>query len=328
MKKYVIVSMCLMFFCLPVHAQLGSLLQKAAKKTTQKVSEKIADQAAEAAAKALEGNKSQNKQPDARNNQQPSATTAQPLTFAALMAQVPELPTVQQLVNHKEYELNGQTLRLLSSPVTKFSTQVLGLSMKVMSVPLEGIDSAQAVENAYAMAQQATGLTKEQLDHLATLPEEEQEAYLAAHYNAGTAEAALLEQASEAGQYLEPLQPLIDKWDEAGKKADQYLAEADVQCRELYKQYASQKAGASEKEQNQLTIKYYQEVLPTLRAAVQQSMKVRLEEQLPIAEEIEQAMVAIRAAHPDLISSLLRYPQLTATAYFADISRLTEVPEY
>jgi fatty acid-binding protein DegV len=47
-----------------------------------------------------------------------------------------------------------------------------------------------------------------------------------------------------------------------------------------------------------------------------------------IAEEIEKEMVAIRAAHPNMISSLLRYPQLTATSFFSDITRLTEVPEF
>lgn len=328
MKKFIIASLCLTFFCVPAQAQLGNLLQKAAKKTTEKVSEKIADQAADAAAKALEEKMNQNKQEQKTDNQQQTATAAEPLTFAGLMGQVPELPTVQQLVTHKEYELNEQTLRLLTSPVTKFSTQVMGLSMKVMSVPMEGIDSAQAVESAYAMAQMTTGLTKEELEHLSTLPEEEQEAYLAAHYKQGTAEAAVLEQAAEASKYLEPLQPMIDKWTAAGDKADQYLAEADAQCKEIYKKYGPQKANASEKEKIKLTLKYYQEIVLIQRTAVEKAMKVRLEEQLPIAEQIEKEMVPIRAAHPDMISSLLRYPQLTASSYFADITRLTEVPEF
>jgi hypothetical protein len=303
-------------------------LQKAAKKTTEKVTEKLTDQAAEAASKALEEKLNQNQPQKPTDNSRPTATTAEPLTYEGLMSQMPELPTVQQLVNHKEYELNGQTLRLLTSPVTKFSTQVTSLSMKVWSVPMEGVDSAQVVGNAYSLAQKYTGLTQEQLDHLSTLPEEEQEAYLAAHYQQGQAEAALMEQAVEAGVYLEPLQPLIDKWEAAGQKADQYLSEADAQCKEIYKKYGPQKASANEKELIGLTLKYYQEIVPIQRAAVEKAMKVRLEEQLPIAEEIEKEMAAIRAAHPNMISSLLRYPQLTATSFFSDITRLTEVPEF
>lgn len=328
MKKIVIASLCFTLFCVPVQAQLGSLLQKAAKKTTEKVTEKLTDQAAEAASKALEEKLNQNQPQKPTDNRRPTATTAEPLTYAGLMSQMPELPTVQQLVNHKEYELNGQTLRLLTSPVTKFSTQVTSLSMKVWSVPMEGVDSAQVVGNAYSLAQKYTGLTQEQLDHLSTLPEEEQEAYLAAHYQQGQAEAALMEQAAEAGEYLEPLQPLIDKWEAAGQKADQYLSEADAQCKEIYKKYGPQKASANEKELIELTLKYYREIVPIQRAAVEKAMKVRLEEQLPIAEEIEKEMVAIRAAHPNMISSLLRYPQLTATSFFSDITRLTEVPEF
>ena len=328
MKKIVIITLCFSLFCVPVQAQLGGLLQNAAKKTTEKVTEKLADQAAEAASKALEEKMNQNQPQKPTDSRQSTASTADQLTYAGLMGQVPELPTVQQLVSHKEYELNGQTLRLLSSPVTKFSAQVTSLSMKVLSVPMEGADSAQVVENAYSLAQKYTGLTQEQIDYLATLPEDEQEAYLAAHYQQGQAEAALMEQAVEAGEYLEPLQPMIDKWEAAGKKADQYLSEADAQCKEIYKKYGPQKSGASEKEQIQLTLKYYQEIAPIQRTAVEKAMKVRLEEQLPIAEEIEKEMVAIRAAHPNMISSLLRYPQLTATSFFSDITRLTDVPEY
>ena len=39
-------------------------------------------------------------------------------------------------------------------------------------------------------------------------------------------------------------------------------------------------------------------------------------------------MVKIRAEHPDAINIILCYPKLTATAYFGEIARLTEIPEY
>ena len=57
-------------------------------------------------------------------------------------------------------------------------------------------------------------------------------------------------------------------------------------------------------------------------------MRIRLDEQLPIAEEIERQMADIRAQHGNMLSSLLRYPQLTATQYFSDPSRLMEITEY
>ena len=55
---------------------------------------------------------------------------------------------------------------------------------------------------------------------------------------------------------------------------------------------------------------------------------MRLDEQLPIAEEIERQMVDIRTQHQDAISLLLNYPRLTATQYFTEPTRLLEIPEY
>ena len=55
---------------------------------------------------------------------------------------------------------------------------------------------------------------------------------------------------------------------------------------------------------------------------------MRLDEQLPIAEEIEHQMVDIRTQHQDAISLLLNYPRLTATQYFTEPTRLLEIPEY
>ena len=65
-----------------------------------------------------------------------------------------------------------------------------------------------------------------------------------------------------------------------------------------------------------------------MRTAVQQALKIRLNEQLPVAEEIEQQMAPIRAQHQDIISALLNYPQLTVSQYFTEPARLLDIPEY
>ena len=160
------------------------------------------------------------------------------------------------------------------------------------------------------------------------LPEDQQEAYIAAHYRPGTAEAAMVSQASDISKYLEPLQPLIDKWGEVGEKADAFLAQANEKCKGVYKKYASELAKASDKERVSILLKYYAEIVEYQRTAVQQAMRVRLDEQLPIAEDIEKKMVTIRAEHPDIVSAFMNYPQLTATQYFADVAKLIEVPEF
>ena len=317
MKKLVVVIACLLLSGMTANAQLGSLIQKAAQKT----SEKLTDKAAEAAAKALEEKLDKQKPKDASAKAEPQANTDETLTYASLMKQAQELPTVQQLTSFKSAELNEQALKLLTSPVTSFNSKVMSLSM-------QGLDSAQVVEGAYNLAQLSTGMTKEELEHLASLPEDQQEAYIAAHYRPGAAEAAMVSQASDISKYLEPLQPLIDKWGEVGEKADAFLAQANEKCKGVYKKYASDLAKASDKERVSILLKYYAEIVEYQRTAVQQAMRVRLDEQLPIAEDIEKKMVTIRAEHPDIVSAFMNYPQLTATQYFADVAKLIEVPEF
>ena len=327
MKKIVFLSLIMMLAYAPAHAQLGGLIQKAAAKTAKSL-EKKTDSVANAAATALEKQFDKQRQSRQETTATKQAAEAEPVGYADLMRQLPELPTVQQLYSHKEAELNEQALRLLTSAVTRFNTQVLNLSMKVLSIPTQGLDSAEVVDAAYKWAQLSTGMTKEELDQLAALPEDQQEAYIAAHYKVGTAESAMMQQAVDAGKYLEPIQPLIDKWDEMGRKADQVLEQADAKCKKVYSKYAPMLKNASDKERNQLLLKYYKDIVEVQRAAVQQAMQIRLDEQLPVAEEIEQHMVKIRAEHSDMVSALLNYPQLTATQYFSEVSRLLDIPEY
>ena len=310
-KKTVFLLACLMLTAFTANAQFGDVLrkaaQKAAQKTTEKITDKAADKAADAATNAIEKELDKHK---------------------TIMKQMPDLPTVQQLVSYKEAELNEQSLKLMVSPVTSFQAKILSLSMNAVSLTTSNADSAQIVDAAYKNAQLATGLTREELDHLATLPEDQQQAYLQAHYKQGTAEAALLQQAADASQYLEPLQPLIDRWDSFNSKIDQLFSQTEAKCKEIYGKYAAQLAKATGKERNKTLIKYYSETAPLLRTAVQQAMQIRLNDQLPVAEEIEQKMAVIRAEHQDLISSLLNYPQLTASQYFTDPMRMLDIQEF
>ena len=66
---------------------------------------------------------------------------------------------------------------------------------------------------------------------------------------------------------------------------------------------------------------------PILLSTVKQAMEIRINEQLPLAEEIENQMAPIRAEHRDLISSFLNYPQLTASQYFSDPLHLFDILE-
>lgn len=310
---------CLMLSVLPANAQLGGALIKAAKKAAQKTTEKLTDKAAESASDAIVNELDKNKENNTVNEEQ--------ITYIELMRQLPELPTAQQLVNYKEAELNEQSLKLLVSPVTAFQTKLLNLSMQALSIPTADIDSAQLSEAAYKQAELATGLSREELEYLSTLPEDQQQAYLQKHYKKGTAESALLKQAADASEYLKPVQPLIDMWIKIDNQIDQLFNETTNHCKDIYGQYANQLAKANGKERNKTLIKYYAEIAPILLSTVKQAMEIRINEQLPLAEEIENQMAPIRAEHRDLISSFLNYPQLTASQYFSDPSHLFDIPE-
>ena len=121
---------------------------------------------------------------------------------------------------------------------------------------------------------------------------------------------------------------MIDQWDALGEKVEGIYRKTEEQSKEIYAKFAPQLATASEEARKDILLKYYAEVAPLLREAVQEGMKVRLNDQLPVAEDIEKKMKEIRAKHQDIISALLNYPQLTATQYFTDLTRMMEIPEY
>ena len=121
---------------------------------------------------------------------------------------------------------------------------------------------------------------------------------------------------------------MIDQWDALGEKVEGIYRKTEEQSKEIYAKFAPQLATASEEARKDILLKYYAEVAPLLREAVQEGMNIRLNDQLPVAEDIEKKMKEIRAKHQDIISALLNYPQLTATQYFTDLTRMMEIPEY
>ena len=334
MKKLILLAACSLLLAAPAQAQLGNLMKAAAKKAAQKVVDKTVDKAAEAATNAVQQSlgldqqqQQQEPQADPQTNQT-AADPSAPLTYDALLAQMPALPTARQLASYKEAELNEATLRLLTNPVTTFNAKVLSLSMQALSLAYAGVDSAAVTEGAYKLAESTTGLSRQEIDKLATMSDEEQEAYLAAHYAQGTAEANLLRNAAQAAELLKPTEPLVNQWDEIGKKADEIYNQLETSCRSVYAKYADRLANAGGKERNDLLLQYYNETVELQRTAVQQVQKLRREEQLPVAQKIDDMIQKIQKANPNTLVSLLNYCQLTSTAYFTDVTRLLEIKEF
>lgn len=281
MKKIILLAIAIIIGTFSANAQIGGLLDKA-KKLKEKTENKIIDQTSEKAAdKVSDAIVDQIGIPEQEVGEEPTAIDSdEPLTYEGLMRMLPVIPSVQQMVSYKKAELNGQGFKQLSSELMKFQMTVLDLTGKVYSIPYQGADSTEIVEAAYRNAELYTGLTKEEIEMLATMSEEEQDTYLKEHYTEGQAEAVLLQQAAEIGEEMEPLQPIIDRWSSYDEKIAQINNESN------------------------------------------------LDEQLPVAMELDEQMIPIRERHPNAISATLNYPQPTASQYFTETLRILEVPEY
>ena len=328
MKKFTLLILAIIIGSFTANAQFGGLIEKAAKKAQKKTEEKIIEKTTEKVA---------DKVSDAISDQipdepieEPVAEEApdEPLTYEGIMRQIMPIPTAQQMISYKKAQLNGQGLKMMSSPIMKYQMKVLDLLGKVYQVPYQGADSAQIVDDSYKFAEFYSGLSREEIDMLSQMSEEEQEAYLQEHYQEGQAEAAMLEQAMEASKYLEPLQPTIDRWTAVGDRALKIYEEADAQCAAIYKKYAENLTTEDEGTRNPYLLKYYEEAAPIIREAVVRAYEIRLNEQLPIAMELEEEMAKIRAEHQDAISVMLNYAQLTVSSCLSESLKIIEIPEY
>lgn len=328
MKRILLIVVGIAICSMTANAQLGNALQRAARKAAEKATERAIDRATDAAVNAAE----QEANKALGLDQAEPAQTAQPateeVTYESLMSQAAELPTVQQMVNHKTYELREQSLKLLMSPVSKYLMNVATLSTQALSIAFADVDTAQVEEMAYRMAEAGTGLSREELKALENMSEAEQEAYLAAHYRQGTYEAAVIKEAENVSKLIEPLQPQIDRWTAAGDEADKLFESEMARCKTIYAKYANKLNSEQGEALISVQLKYYTEIAPYLRTAIEKSMQLRLKKQLPIALDIEKEMAKIRAKNPDVVTMLLNYPQLTSTQYFAEAARLLEIPYF
>jgi len=342
MKKILILVIALAVGTVSANAQFGNIIRKAAQKATEKAVDKAVDHAEKNAEKAMDRgleeadkaidrglDNAYGKNRDNTANRSTSQQGDQDVTYASLIQQALDMPTAEQFVNHKSYEFNEQSFKLLTSPVTRYLTNVAMLAAQAAGLAYSNMDSAQVVDAAYNIASSYSGLSRDEIEMLSTMSETEQEAYLKAHYASGTAEAAAMKEAFDAAKYLEPLQPTIDRWNNAGEKADNFIKAADDQCRNIYAKYSGKIASAgSDKAKNEILLKYYSETAPIQREAALKAMQTRLKEQLPIAEQIEKEMAKIRSIHKDYISQLLNYPQLTVTQCIGDATQVSEIKDF
>lgn len=323
MKKHLFLAILIAIAPISAQAQLGNLLNKAAKKAGEKAAEKAADAAADAVSKRLGFNRNNSKTEQDNvatytTEMESNSESEAPASIPELIAQMPQLPTTDQLIDYKTAEIKGQTLKMMTNPVTTFRTQVFSLMTQATALAYSNLDSA-AVTN---MALQYSGLTAEDVKAMENMNDEEQEAYIMAHYQSGRANQAMQNTALKTTQYSEMTEAIVERYDAVEKEIEAIYNEANKKMAPIYAKFADRIANANDADL--LNLEYYTKIADIQRNAVEQALQLRLQKQLPIAEEIEKTNAVIRTQDPTAI--IPNYLQLCSTVYFAEVERLFDIP--
>lgn len=323
MKRILFLAILIAIAPISAQAQIGNLLNKAAKKVGEKATEKAADAAADAVSKRLGFNRNNSKTEQDNvatytTEMESNSESEAPASIPELIAQMPQLPTTDQLIDYKTAEIKGQTLKMMTNPVTTFRTQVFSLMTQATALAYSNLDSA-AVTN---MALQYSGLTAEDVKAMENMNDEEQEAYIMAHYQSGRANQAMQNTALKTAQYSEMTEAIVERYDAVEKEIEAIYNEANKKMAPIYAKFADRIANANDADL--LNLEYYTKIADIQRNAVEQALQLRLQKQLPIAEEIEKVNADIRTQDPTTI--IPNYLQLCATVYFAEIERLFDIP--
>lgn len=325
MKKVAILFAVAMMTTMGANAQLGNLLNKAAQKAGEKAGEAVMNRL------GMGNNKQQGAEVSGKGgvgnyvdvSSEASGLNKEELpTIQELMAQMPAMPTTAQLVDYKNAEANDMTLKMMTSPVTMFRTQVGTLAMQALAVGYADMDSVRIA----GLATQMTGLTAEEIKAMENMSDEEQQAFMMAYYQSGRADLARQRAAENAERYAQMIASQVERFDAVNDKVEAIYKNAQQQMKPIYEKYSKQLENAEGKVYNRLMAEYYSKIVDMQRNAVEQAMKVRKNEQLPIAEQIEKVNEGIRKSDPSAV--VPNYVQMFATAYFAEIEKLFETPTY
>lgn len=318
MKKIILLTTLMTLATLGCQAQLGGLMNKALQKATQKL-----EQDASTAIKKELGLNADKKAPAPETDQQP--------TLPELLAQMPDMPTAEQLISHFAALEKNQMLKLATSPVTKYKSQIANIQMEATSLLAARIDTTRLAEAQYRIIQAQTGLSQEQLNALAQMSEEEQEAYLMAYYQSGQAQQAALKTAENMAEYLQPSETQRNRYDAIEDQVAAIHRAAQAQMAPFHQQFAAQRSQLQEAGNDaavkELNIQYFTKVAAILRQSVADAAQLRLTKQYPLAEEIDQITRQALQGKPESAYLMLSQCQQFLISFFGEFTALTLLPE-
>lgn len=329
-KKILVAAILSFAFVLPAQAQLGNLLNKAVNKTVNRTVDKVADSIADAASNALFNTLGLRGQKNAKNASDTAAKAqvGEEVTYEQLMSKAANLPTAAQVADFANYQINEMTLKLTLSPVTRYLTSIYSLSAQATALAYQDADTAAYQEYMKENVKAATGLTDADLKAMESMSDEEQEAFLTAKMQNRDATAAVVQRAEALSKYSGATEKLMDKYQDANDRVDKILDADAKAAKEIYDaKYAKKLEGleSSSSKYKTLMAQYCAEVAPAHVEAVRKAMGVRLSEQLPIAQQIDEINDGIAKNHPEENLLFPKYCQLTALAYFAEAASVSDL---
>lgn len=319
MKRIISIIILGMALSLTAQAQLGSLVSKALNKAAQEAGKAASTKIKERMGLSAE---SQTKATIPETTFNTSAEDTPEVTLEQLLASLPDMPTTQQLISHKEAMLKEQNLRMLTSPVTTYLTQVFTLGTQFSAMAFSQIDTNMMMYAAYA----ATGLTPEMVKAMENMSDEEQEAFMIDYMQSGKADEALTRRTEREAQFAQATEDLHNQYNAVEEKVEQLYTAFYKDIASLYDSYSKESENLEGTHATAVELNFYSKIADRQRNVVSQAMNLRLKEQFPVAKQIDEMNVSLSKKNGEGYMSMISYVSLFGQSYFAEISKLLETP--
>lgn len=306
-----------MLLAFGAQAQIGSLINAAAnsakrslEKRMDKEVDSLTNKAADGVKNAILGKLGVNK---STANDNSASLSSKAMTPNAFLAQLPDFPTDGQIADYAclMSKDNPSTLKMMTNPVAVYMAKVAMLTTDAASyVGNMSEDRASQIEANYKkQIEDFYGVSAEELEKMSD--EEIQALTYKRMYGEGK-----LESAVQKAEVIEPIVPLLEKYNSITSKIDEVFDQADRDCQKIW--------DAKFKNQSELCA-YFKEAAKVYSQAVRQAMEIRRTEQMKIAEQMDKEIADYVAKNPSSNADQVNYTHLTMLAYLNDATHVASV---
>jgi hypothetical protein len=226
--------------------------------------------------------------------------------------QLPTPPAAEQLMVYHEARLDGQEGRMKACEAAAYATLIDSLARQADSLAARTVDSTSAA-----------GFGLDDLLTLSRMGGEELEGYLYKRFRPGHTDGEAMRLTVVAIECVTTLRPFLGRWDEARHEAQRREEAATEECRRLYRIYEPRLAQCDDLGRNFILRYFLADALPILRSSVTEAAAIRLERELPAAEEVDSRIEKLRTRHPDLLAPGLSLTGITVHSLLAGAASLT-----